>query len=224
MDISKLTKTQVYEINFVYNKFRTIEAYENKENGCIYFYPNTQFLFIANKDDANTLFPYSKRNYGVFYLHKPSNNMYCSETYYTANKKLIQAIRSIKLQIDLNKRYSSEKICITTIRYGKEIDTSRQFIISPYDSKYSKDVYIFGTRTQCHLIESEWRLNSALRSEAFVKGNGTNKDFLNFFCKKFMFLKTMSKKILFLQNEIVKGYDLRRNNSIRLTRLRLEKL
>ena len=35
MDISKLTKTQVYEINFVYNKFRTIEAYENKENGCI---------------------------------------------------------------------------------------------------------------------------------------------------------------------------------------------
>ena len=27
MDISKLTKTQVYEINFVYNKFRTIEAY-----------------------------------------------------------------------------------------------------------------------------------------------------------------------------------------------------
>ena len=101
MDISNLTKTQVYEINFVYNKFRTIEAYENKENGKIYFYPNNQFLFIANKDDANTLFPYSKRNYGVFYLHKPSNNMYCSETYYTANKKLIQVIRSIKLQLDL---------------------------------------------------------------------------------------------------------------------------
>ena len=75
-----------------------------------------------------------------------------------------------------------------------------------------------------NVIESEWRLNSALRSEAFVKGNGTNKDFLNFFCKKFMFLKTMSKKILLLQNEIVKGFDLRLNNSIRLTRLPLEKL
>ena len=224
MDISNLTKTQVYEINFVRDKFRIIDASEDKENGKIYFYPNKQFLFMVNKDDANTLFPYSKRNYGVFYLHKPSNNMYCSETYYTANKKLIQAIRSIKLQIDLNKRYSSEKICITAISYGREIDTSRQFIISPYDSKYSKDVYIFGTRTQCHLIESEWRLNSALRSEAFVKGNGTNKDFLNFFCKKFMFLKTMSKKILLLQNEIVKGFDLRLNNSIRLTRLPLEKL
>ena len=206
------------------NKFRIIDAHENKDNGCIYFYPNNQFLFIANKDDANTLFPYSKRNYGVFYLHKPSNNMYCSETYYTANKKLIQAIRNIKLQIDLNKRYSSEKICITAISYGREIDTSRQFIISPYDSKYSKDVYIFGTRTQCHLIESEWRLNSALRSEAFVKGNGTNKDFLNFFCKKFMFLKTMSKKILLLQNEIVKGFDLRLNNSIRLSRKKKKKL
>ena len=32
------------------------------------------------------------------------------------------------------------------------------------------------------------------------------------------------KKILLLQNEIVKGFDLRLNNSIRLTRLRLEKL
>lgn len=224
MDISKLTKTQVYEINFVYNKFRTIEAYWNKENGKIYFYPNTQFLFIANKDDANTLFPYSKRNYGVFYLHKPSNNMYCSETYYTANKKLIQAIRNIKLQIDLNKRYSSEKICITAISYGREIDTSRQFIISPRDSKYAKEVYIFGTRAQCNLIECKWRTNSALRFEAFVKGNGTNEDFLNFFCKKFMFLKTMSKKILLLQNEIVKGFDLRLNNSIRLTRLPLEKI
>ena len=206
------------------NKFRIIDAHENKENGCIYFYPNNQFLFIANKDDANTLFPYSKRNYGVFYLHKPSNNMYCSETYYTANKKLIQAIRNIKLQIDLNKRYNNEKIVITAIRYGREINTSRQFSISPYHSKYAKEVYIFGTRAQCNLIECKWRTNSALRIEAFVKGNGTNEDFLNFFCKKFMFLKTMSKKILFLQNEIVKGYDLRRNNSIRLTRLRLEKL
>ena len=224
MDISKLTKTQVYKINFVRNKFRIIDAHENKENGCIYFYPNNQFLFIANKDDANTLFPYSKRNYGVFYLHKPSNNMYCSETYYTANKKLIQAIRNIKLQIDLNKRYNNEKIVITAIRYGREINTSRQFSISPYHSKYAKEVYIFGTRAQCNLIECKWRTNSALRIEAFVKGNGTNEDFLNFFCKKFMFLKTMSKKILFLQNEIVKGYDLRRNNSIRLTRLRLEKL
>ena len=214
----------VSEINFVRNKFRIIDAHENKENGCIYFYPNNQFLFIANKDDANTLFPYSKRNYGVFYLHKPSNNMYCSETYYTANKKLIQAIRNIKLQIDLNKRYNNEKIVITAIRYGREINTSRQFSISPYHSKYAKEVYIFGTRAQCNLIECKWRTNSALRIEAFVKGNGTNEDFLNFFCKKFMFLKTMSKKILFLQNEIVKGYDLRRNNSIRLTRLRLEKL
>ena len=150
--------------------------------------------------------------------------MYCSETYYTANKKLIQAIRNIKLQIDLNKRYSSEKICITAISYGREIDTSRQFIISPCDSKYAKEVYIFGTRAQCNLIEGKWRTNSALRSEAFVKGNGTNKDFLNFFCKKFMFLKTMSKKILLLQNEIVKGFDLRLNNSIRLTRLPLEKI
>ena len=32
------------------------------------------------------------------------------------------------------------------------------------------------------------------------------------------------KKILLLQNEIVKGFDLRLNNSIRLTRLPLEKL
>ena len=32
------------------------------------------------------------------------------------------------------------------------------------------------------------------------------------------------KKILLLQNEIVKGFDLRLNNSIRLSRLRLEKL
>ena len=139
-------------------------------------------------------------------------------------KKLIQAIRNIKLQIDLNKRYSSEKICITAISYGREIDTSRQFIISPCDSKYAKEVYIFGTRAQCNLIEGKWRTNSALRSEAFVKGNGTNEDFLNFFCKKFMFLKTMSKKILLLQNEIVKGVDLRLNNSIRLSRLSLEKL
>ena len=214
----------VSEINFVRNKFRIIDAHENKENGCIYFYPNNQFLFIANKDDANTLFPYSKRNYGVFYLHKPSNNMYCSETYYTANKKLIQAIRNIKLQIDLNKRYNNEKIVITAIRYGREINTSRQFSISPYHSKYAKEVYIFGTRAQCNLIEREWWSNSALRFEAYVKDFKTNEDFLNFFCKKFMFLKTMSKKILFLQNEIVKGYDLRRNNSIRLTRLRLEKL
>ena len=224
MDINKLTKTQVYEINFVYNKFRTIEAYENKENGKIYFYPNNQFLFIANKDDANTLFPYSKRNYGVFYLHKPSNNMYCSETYYTANKKLIQAIRNIKLQIDLNKRYSSEKICITAISYGREIDTSRQFIISASHAKYDNGIYIVATRTQCNLIEREWWSNSALRFEAYVKDFKTNEDFLNFFCKKFMFLKTMSKKILLLQNEIVKGFDLRLNNSIRLTRLPLEKI
>ena len=32
------------------------------------------------------------------------------------------------------------------------------------------------------------------------------------------------KKILLLQNEIVKGFDLRLNNSIRLSRLSLEKL
>ena len=32
------------------------------------------------------------------------------------------------------------------------------------------------------------------------------------------------KKILLLQNEIVKGFDLRLNNSIRLTRLPLEKI
>ena len=32
------------------------------------------------------------------------------------------------------------------------------------------------------------------------------------------------KKILLLQNEIVKGFDLRCNNSIRLSRLSLEKL
>ena len=66
MDISNLTKTQVYEINFVRDKFRIIDASEDKENGKIYFYSNKQFLFIVNKDDANTLFPYSKRNYGVF--------------------------------------------------------------------------------------------------------------------------------------------------------------
>ena len=214
----------VSEINFVRNKFRIIDAYEDKENGKIYFYPNKQFLFVVNKDDANTLFPYSKQLPGVFYLYKQPDYYYCSETYYTANKKLIQAIRNIKLQIDLNKRYSSEKICITAISYGREIDTSRQFIISPCDSKYAKEVYIFGTRTQCNLIEREWWSNSALRFEAYVKDFKTNEDFLNFFCKKFMFLKTMSKKILLLQNEIVKGFDLRLNNSIRLTRLPLEKI
>ena len=54
MDISKLTKTQVYEINFVYNKFRTIEAYWNKENGKIYFYLYNDFLSTVNNDDAHT--------------------------------------------------------------------------------------------------------------------------------------------------------------------------
>ena len=101
MDISKLTKTQVYEINFVRNKFRIIDAYLNKENGKIYFYPNKQFLFIVNKDDANTLFPYSQQLPGVFYLYKQPDYYYCSETYYKKNKKLIQVIRSIKLQLDL---------------------------------------------------------------------------------------------------------------------------
>ena len=224
MDISKLTKTQVYEINFVRNKFRIIDAYLNKENGKIYFYPNNQFLFIANKDDANTLFPYSKRNYGVFYLHKPSNNMYCSETYYTANKKLIQVIRSIKLQLDLNKRFNNEKIVIRGFCTTHENDKSGQFSIAASHAKYDNGIYIVATRTQCNLIEREWWSNSALRFEAYVTDFKTNEDFLNFFCKKFMFLKIMSKKILFLQNEIVKGVDLRRNNSIRLTRLRLEKL
>lgn len=224
MDISNLTKTQVYEINFVRNKFRIIDAHENKENGKIYFYPNKQFLFIVNKDDANTLFPYSQQSPGAFYLYKQKDYSYCSETYYTANKKLIQVIRSIKLQLDLNKRFKNKEIVIRGFCTTHENDKSGQFSISPYHTRYYNGIYIVATRTQCNLIEREWWSNSALRFEAYVKDFKTNEDFLNFFCKKFMFLKTMSKKILFLQNEIVKGYDLRRNNSIRLTRLRLEKL
>lgn len=224
MDISNLTKTQVYEINFVRNKFRIIDAYEDKENGKIYFYPNKQFLFVVNKDDANTLFPYSKQLPGVFYLYKQPDYYYCSETYYTANKKLIQVIRSIKLQLDLRKRFNNEEIVIRGFCTTHENDKSGQFSIAASHAKYDNGIYIVATRTQCNLIEREWWSNSALRFEAYVKDFKTNEDFLNFFCKKFMFLKTMSKKILFLQNEIVKGYDLRCNNSIRLTRLPLEKL
>ena len=224
MDISNLTKTQVYEINFVRDKFRIIDAYEDKENGKIYFYPNKQFLFIVNKDDANTLFPYSQRSPGVFYLYKQQDYSYCSGTYYTANKKLIQVIRSIKLQLDLNKRFNNEEIVIRGFNRTHENDKSGQFSISPYHARYYNGIYILGTRAQCNLIEREWWTNSALRFEAFATDFKTNEDFLNFFCKKFMFLKIMSKKILFLQNEIVKGFDLRLNNSIRLTRLPLEKI